>query len=203
MSKFFDIRPPSRSPQKTKKYKKKNRSYKKSKNNGLLFVIVGVCIFIFIFSLTNNTSSTYDQPDQITDSSKSNDLIDTNKKTIPSPNPDTTSSSNPEKVIDNEQIEETKVDKKDSDADIVILNGARIPGIASEVKNTLENNNIEVSELGNTENTYDSTIIYYTENNTDTANKIQETLSEYDPKLEIDPSIANEDKIVVVIGINQ
>jgi hypothetical protein len=209
MTKFIDIRPPyKKKPSKinnSNTYKKPK--YKKS-NTGLLFIISIICIFIFIFSYANNNSIKYAYPDHEPiyeeDDQEILENIAIEKPNIGQvDNPHTKESYTNNKQDKATDIENTKDPKINNfEVDITVLNGARKPGLANEVKEILENNNFSVSNIGNSQNKYSQTIIYHTKENQQIAEKIMETISSYDPKLEINNQLSNNQKILVVIGTN-
>lgn len=209
MSRFFDIRPPQqRNKPKKHSHSLSQSSSRKSKSNnkqsGLLIIIFIICVFIFIFSITNSSSSQYSQAQ--TDSAINN-LITDNPSTS---KPTAYSFITPSKIeeennINNEQDStiDSSNNENSNNITVVVMNGARASGVATKAKDTLENNNITVSEIGNTENLYSQTTIYYTEKNTNLARKISETLADYDPVLEINDQFASDQKITVIIGQTQ
>lgn len=202
MSKIFDIRPP-RPTQRKKKSTAKSYSKSKKSQSGLLFIIIGICAFILIFSLSNNTSSQYSQSQIIAEGSEIDKLATTTTTQKPDNYPFVTPSKTDINSDHKESTNQTNESQTPEDIQIVILNGAGIPGIANQVKETLEENNISISEVGNSQNPYSETIIYCTKPNSELAKKIEETLSDYSPKLEINSDLANSNKILIVIGAEQ
>ncbi len=203
MSRFFDIRPPK--PQSNYKKnisaKSSTKPRKQKSGSGILFIIIGICIFIFIFSLTNNTSSSYEQKDNTPQTNEIDNLATTENSPKPTSNPFITPS---DKSQNDTTTNPTNIDNESqtqsNEIQITVLNGSSLPGIADKAKNILEENNIKVTDIGNTDNPYSKTVIYYSENNTETTKKIQETLSAYNPSLEINSEFANDKKILIVIG---
>lgn len=202
MTKMFDIGPPKPISKNKKPATKSNYSSKKKKSqSGILVIVFIVCIFIFIFSLSNNTSSQYSQSDT---STAVNNLITTEETGKPPENPLTTPSKTEDNIENNVDQQEEKTNNNISEnIEIVVLNGSGTSGSANKAKEILEKNNILVSEIGNTNNLYTKTTIYYTNENFSLVEKIQETLSNYNPKLEINTDFANIKKILVIIGNNE
>lgn len=202
MSKMFDIGPPKPIPKKQKNTTRSTNTTKRKKpQSSFLVVIFIICIFVLLFSLSNNTSSQYTQAD--TDSIVNN-LTTKDISAKPSDNP-LTKPSKTENVIEQKQANQEEIlnNNSSSDIQVVVMNGARISGVANEVKETLENNNIPVSEVGNTENLYTKTTIYYTDDNLKLTEKIKETLSDYNPISEINLDFASSQKILIIIGDNE
>lgn len=198
MSKYFDIKPPTPSKQTSTHTKSASSTNKKhqSKSNILLFGIF-IIVAIFIFSYFNNSNQTYKE---LTPTSSDNSIKDLGQTVDPSASTQgvTTPSATPEPTIS--QSSSTNTSSDSNNVNIIVLNGAQTSGVADSAKKTLENNNISVAQIGNTENSYNESIIYYTDQNLEIAKKIKETLSSYNPTLISDNTLADNTKITVVIG---
>lgn len=200
MNKMFDITPPKPKIQNKKSVKSKN----KKKSNGLIFIIV-LLIFVIYFSLNNKIASNYQEENNTNEKIKSQQIIKNNtneienentnnQKTLSTPNPKTTGIDDKE----NEEIANEEIDF-DENIEIEILNGAYIPGLANEVKNILEKNNIQVDNIGNTKNLYDRSIIYYQKINIKLAEKLKEILISYNPIIQENDEFASNNKILIVV----
>jgi len=200
MSKFFDIKPPQSQfdPPKPKSHQS---STKRPKTNFLAIVIFLLLVILF-FSYINATGNNY-KVVGVDNTNINNDETNANPvdKIATSSNPAPTESEKAIPTTDASPTPETTASSEaTSEPQITVLNGARVDGIASEVKSILEKNNITVSSLGNTQNLYNGSVIYYSEANLKTAQKMQEILADYKPKLEINEQFASGNAITVVIG---
>jgi len=194
MAKFFDIKPPS-SPKKTYHDfpNKSDKPRNKNKIGNILGFIIILVIVIIVFNFLNNNPS---YPSN-----------DNNASTLPmvavSQSPSSTPTSPQENSESSDRISpnpsqnnsENKIQPK-----IIILNGGNLPEATNDAKKILETNSVNVSETGDAKNSYESTVIYFTNVNIDYANKIKDILITHSPKLIEDEFIATDGQIVIVIG---
>lgn len=192
MAHYFDIKPPEKKSGQ-KKHSDQSRSTKKTKSSvGLVFIVMVLGFILFFSFINSNKTKTIDQ--QNVNSSTEN--IATKTSTSPTDQIVKQTQSNPEASI---LTSPTPTIAK-FNIQITVLNGSGEVGVANSAKEELEKNGIEVYKIGNTQNNYTQTIIYYTNVNKSLADKIQETLADYNPKLIEDNALADNENILVVIG---
>lgn len=83
---------------------------------------------------------------------------------------------------------------------ITILNGSRENGLAAQDKKVLEEAGFKVSSIGNTQNLYTKSFIYYNTGKLDQAKLVNDALKDRTYTLEENPSLAGSNDLLVVIG---
>lgn len=198
MSGIFDIKPPpkKRYPEKNKAQHYERQTTKRKKSGVFLFFIVMVLGFIVFFSFINNNKTKTINPQDTNLDTRNKETTST---TSPSDNQSVNQTiSSPEASI---SISSTPTSSESRpNVQITVLNGSGETGAANNAKNELEKNGIEVYKIDNAQNNYSQTIIYYTNENKSIADKIQETLADYNPKLIEDNTLADNENVLVVIG---
>lgn len=194
MAHYFDIKPPEKKFGQ-KKHSNQSGSTRKPKSSvGLIFIVMILGFILFFSFINNNKTETVDSQNNSPNSASSLDATSdsaSEQETQKTP-------SNPEASI---SISPTEISSSEKpNIQITILNGSGEVGAASTAKEELGKNGIEVAKIGNSQNNYSQTIIYYTNVNKSLADKIQETLANNTPKLIEDNALADDENILVVIG---
>lgn len=205
---IFDIRPPVPHPKRKETTKISSKPKINSrKHSGIFVFIIIVLGTILLFGLLsdNQTQPTNNDEKQqnkintlgVVKIKDANEVQNDNSQPINSSS--TQPNSNPKPSIEST---ETPNSATGENIEITVLNGGAGSGAAEKIKNELEENEIKVANIGNTKSNYARTVIYYTNVNLPLAEKIQETLANYNPKIEEDNELVNDSKIIIVIGSN-
>lgn len=208
MTAGFDIQPPSRNSKNSTGVNIKNQKSRFNKTTNVYLIIIFGLFVLFSFNLLFNSQIQSDELIKNRSNSLKNEI--NNLGTIKtkslsdqlSNQSEITKSSAPStqnKVKTSEESENSAI----STIQITVLNGTQKSGIAKTVKDQLEDNGIQIDKIDNAKNSYSQTVIYYTTVNKTLAEKIQEILASYNPKLEKDNTLVDDKNIIVVIGKNQ
>lgn len=190
MTKYFDIKPPR--PKFPSKYPSQKETKSKLKSPQVLPIIIFIFIMLIVFSILNKKDNFETTPDL--------SKIGQVQETTPSPTSTQTAPS-----VTQTNTTETQTSNQPSvngDIKITVLNGTKIQGIANEAKKKLEENNFTVEKTSDAKNLQTNTVVFYTQKNIELAKKIKEALPVYNPIIQVDNSLADDNNILIILGQN-
>lgn len=191
MTKMFDIKPPVYKKPAEKPAPSSENPKKSNNSKNIFFAIILFVLIIIGFSILNNQN--YLKISSDTNSQNELEPIETLVTNSPEPSlsiqPDKSTNGSLDSLKSN--VKETK---------IILLNGSRDFNNTADVKNIIEQNNLSVSEIGDTKNIYSNSTIYYTNNNVAIAQKIKSLLPNYNVNLVEDEIMASDEKIIVIVS---
>lgn len=201
MSHYFDIKPPThRSITKLKPYSAKKSKINKS---GIMFFFIFIFLAIILYygiNLNGNNNNNTKSLQKSTQNQDNVNALGAIQTKMPGQTENNSYSSAPKTESPSVSANLSENNVTSENIQITVLNGGAGAGAANKAKTILEENSIRVYKTGNAQNNYSSTVIYYTNVNKSLAEKISETLADYNPKLEEDKMVVNDEDIIIVIG---
>jgi len=185
MSRYWDIKRKSQSPEPKPSTEKRN-----NKSSNFLYFIILILIIFIIFS----SSSLFSNKNQSNANPDSSSKIESPDSSVDKPSSNPTTDKN-----DNSLNLNSENDKEN----IKILNGSGISGVATAAKEKLVNQGYFVSNIGNSSKLYDNSIIYYKSGSDETSKLVAEVLKEYKFTTENNEEMTEDASILVIIGKNQ